>query len=291
MFRTPLRGSVVVVILAVASSSVGAADLSSMDEALRSPFEPARNDIVSANNQIYLGVRDTDFGYAETGDGRLGTKAGKLDTETRWLPGLALSYSVMGNFYLDNVYFNAQVSWDDGKTHYIGSKMGGVYGSVVTSDGATVWDSDFRLGKGFAVRPDVMLTPFLGMGTNSWDRHVDQGERYADDYFGAGLMVQVAPIDRFVLSASGLIGETFDSHIAVAGPYGFSGGLGASPIVKLGLSGDYALNANLHVNAGIDYVNFRYGESAIYPAMGGYAWEPSSRTANVILKSGVGYAF
>ncbi len=193
MFRTPLRGSVVVVILAVASSSVGAADLSSMDEALRSPFEPARNDIVSANNQIYLGVRDTDFGYAETGDGRLGTKAGKLDTETRWLPGLALSYSVMGNFYLDNVYFNAQVSWDDGKTHYIGSKMGGVYGSVVTSDGATVWDTDFRLGKGFAVRPDVMLTPFLGMGTNSWDRHVDQGERYADDYFGAGLMVQSRP--------------------------------------------------------------------------------------------------
>jgi hypothetical protein len=286
-----LRGSVVVVILAAASSSAGAADLSPLNGPPRAPFEPERSDIVNANNQINLDLRDTDFGYTETGDGRLGTKTGKLDTETRWLPGLALSYSVMGKFYLDNVYFSAQASWDDGKTHYIGSKIGGVFGSVVTSDGATVWDTDFRLGKGFAIRPDVMLTPFLGMGTNSWDRRVNQGERYADDYFGAGLMVQVAPMSRLVLSASGLIGETFDSHIAVAGPFGFSGGLGAAPIVKLGLSGDYALNANLHVNAGVDYVTFRYGESASYPVLGGYSWEPSSRTANVTFKTGVGYGF
>ena len=44
--------------------------------------------------------------------------------------------------------------------------------------------------------------------------------------------------------------------------------------------------------AGIDYMSFSYGMSAVYPVGGGFvSWEPDSKTNYTIFKLGVGYAF
>ena len=58
---------------------------------------------------------------------------------------------------------------------------------------------------------------------------------------------------------------------------------------KVGLSGDYAITRSLHVNAGVEWVDFKYGESALNPT--GTYLEPNSETSNVTVKVGVGYAF
>jgi hypothetical protein len=57
---------------------------------------------------------------------------------------------------------------------------------------------------------------------------------------------------------------------------------------KAGISADYAVTANIHINAGLDYVNFAYGESGPSPYK---TVEPHSTTSNLMLKVGLGYAF
>jgi opacity protein-like surface antigen len=136
-----------------------------------------------------------------------------------------------------------------------------------------------------------MLTPYFGIGHHEWDRKVNEGEDYKNGYYGAGLLLQYSPFARAVLSLDGLIGRTFDSHIDVAGPFGFSGDLGNSTLYRVGLSGDYGITRNLHVNAGVEWTGFDYGASANFPIPGGVAWEPDSRTRNTTVRVGVGYAF
>lgn len=279
------------VLAGLVATPVWAADLPTTKGPLAPPVDPPWSDIVISNNQIAVDFLGTSFGYTETGNGRLGTRPGKLDTEGHWVPGVSASVSVMRNWYVDNLYFKAEVSRSDGDTRYVGARQGGVYGSVVGSDGAIVTDTDFRLGKGFAIQPNFMVTPFLGIGSHDWDRKVNAGEDYTNGYYGAGLLLQYSPLSKFVLSADGLIGETFGSHIDISGPLGFSGALGDSVLFKLGLSGDYAVAGNVHINAGVEYVNFQYGQSAIYTPRNIATWEPASRTSNVLFKVGLGYAF
>jgi opacity protein-like surface antigen len=166
---------------------------------------------------------------------------------------------------------------------------GGGYGSITASDSANVFDTDFRIGKGFAVGDNVMLTPYFGIGSHDW-RRGPFPETYTNGYAGAGVLAQFTASPRLVLSAYGLGGGTFDSNITVAthgGIAGWSGQLGDSTTYKLGAAADYAVTRNLHVNAGIDYENFEYGQS---PFVHGNV-EPHSTSSNVILKIGAGYAF
>jgi hypothetical protein len=199
----------------------------------------------------------------------------------------------MRNWFIDNLYLRAQFTWENGKTDYVGAYRGQAFGSLVSTSGANVYDYDFRLGKGFSLHPNVMATPFFGIGYHQWDREINAGEDYSQGYAGGGLLVQWSFMSCFVLSVDGLVGRTFDSQIKVATvPDQIAGStltLGNSAIYKVGLSGDYAITRSLHVNAGVEWVNFKYGESAFVPT-GTYV-EPHSETSNLTVKVGVGYAF
>ncbi len=52
-------------------------------------------DIVNSNNQVGIQAMTTNVNYTETGDGRLGSQIGTLDTENGNLDGYALGLSVM----------------------------------------------------------------------------------------------------------------------------------------------------------------------------------------------------
>jgi hypothetical protein len=177
-----------------------------------------------------------------------------FDTEKGDVRGFGVAISVMSycthNWFLNDLYFRAEYSRYVGSTHYIGGTANGNgldFGSIVQDHGATINDFDFRLGKGFAVNRDFMITPFFGIGHHEWDRKVNAGEDYKNGYYGAGLLVQWSPVNRFVLSADGLIGRTFDANVFVTAIPGFvpdtSLDLGSSRIYKVGLSGDYALTS------------------------------------------------
>jgi hypothetical protein len=248
--------------------------------------------ILASNNQATVDFIGTDFGYTEYAAIAVPkTPVGaKLDTETNWVPGVNASMSFMNNWVVNNAYFNAQISYSDGRTTYTGETgAGGGYGSVVTTDTAQLFDSDFRIGKGFSVADNVMLTPYFGIGSHYW-RRGPFPETYTNGYAGAGILAQVAATDQLVFSASGLVGGTFGSNISVAthpGVTGWSAPLGNSVTYKVGGVADYAVNRIFHINAGVDYVNFSYGQS---PFVRGNV-EPHSTTSNVVLKVGAGYAF
>ncbi len=265
------------------------------------PQAPPQADFVSntirdANNQIGLRATDMDFHYLETADPAFGL-AGPLDEERGWVPGLALNFSEMQDVGVKNLYFNVELSWSQGHTKYIGGFIGPPatpFGSIISRSGAKVFDSDFRFGEGFDMGSQAMLTPYLGIGSHSWNRGVNAGELYSHYYVGAGLMAQVSPFQATVLSAYGLVGTTLASHIKVAGDPtfpGFSSSLRNSVLFKFGASADYALTRQLHLTAGIDAVAFNYGASTPVPVPGGLANEPSSRTFNTTLNVGVGYGF
>jgi hypothetical protein len=240
--------------------------------------------ISQSNNQISAQFVATDFNYIEKMYGA------PFDTEKNWVPGAGVSLSLMRSWFVDNLYFNARFAWENGKTDYVGAYQGQPFGSLVSNSGATVFDYDLRLGKGFTLQPSFMATPFLGGGFHEWDRMVNAGEDYSHGYAGGGLLLQWSFMSRLVLSIDGFVGRTVDPQIKIATIPGEIVGstlpLGSSWIYKAGLSGDYAITRSLHVNAGVEWVKFDYGQSPIDPT--GMYLEPYSDRSNVTVKVGVG---
>ena len=250
------------------------------------------NPILVANNQISVDAVGHHFDYHET------TAAFPvLDSEKGWLPGVQVTGSAMGNLgTITNVYAMGQFTWIKGTTDYWAA------GGPVTSnrDGAEVKDFDFRLGKGFDVGTSWMFTPYFGAGYHVWDRDLSNQfgpfgyhEKYEHGYAGAGLLIQWAPSNQLVLSATGLVGSTFDPKMTTSFNGGaailpWTYGLGSSVIYKAGVAADYAITRQWHANVGVDYVNFRYGASAFAPDG---TFEPDSRTSNWTVKAGLGYSF
>lgn len=276
-----MQKSVVVATILAATFGLGhAASAADLGGSMKD-VEWAPNAIIESNNQVGVQFVTTHFNYKEVYEGVL------RDTEKGWVPGIGVSLSLMKNWGIENLYLNARLSYQSGETEYKGSYLNSNagYGSVVDKSDADVLDLDFRLGKGFALKRDFMLTPFLGLGYHEWDRGVNEGELYSHGYYGVGLLVQYSPTGKLVLSADAMIGKTFNSYIDVAGADGFAGDLGNSTIYKLGLGADYALSRRMHLTGGLEYTHFSYGESAVYH---GY-FEPPSKTSNVTAKVGVGY--
>jgi hypothetical protein len=247
-------------------------------------------DILNSNNQIAAQFVTTNFDYLETDAGM------KVDSEGGWVSGAGASITWQGNFAVKNFYFNAQYTYLNGKTDYVGSLLGGgAYGSATGKNGATVNDIDFRIGRGLEIGGNLQLTPYLGFGYHDWQRGANTGEEYWHAYAGAGLLVQWNPVAGLVLSGHGLAGGTFDSQISIhtiPGPGGITGStltLGRADTERLGFAADYAVTPRIHVNAGVEWVHFSYGQSNLDPT--GTYLEPESRTNNTTVKVGVGYSW
>jgi hypothetical protein len=251
------------------------------------------DDVKASNNQIEVQAISTKVDYKETGNGRLHSRAGTLDTEDGHVPGFALSVSMMKDVLLGNDYLQLQYSRNNGDTRYTGAlQSGGSFGSVGGHSSATISDYSLRWGKGFAIDEAFMITPYGELGHHEWQRGVNSGETYNHSWYGVGTLVQYSPVSRLVVSANALVGRTFASDIDVSGPRGFSGSLGDSTLYKAGLSTDYAFTKHFHGNVGVDYTNFKYGISSTHRTSSTtVAWEPDSKTEYTTLKVGVGYAF
>jgi hypothetical protein len=252
------------------------------------------NDILIANNQISVSAVLTHLNYAEFDDGRFGDlpPGTFVDSEKGWVPGVGVKGSAMGNWVVDNLYVAAEASWSKGRTEYM---QGPALGVIFQNHDAEFADVAFRLGKGFALQPNFMVTPFAEYGYHQWIRRVNFGEVYRHQYAGGGLLLQYAPVQRLVLSLSGMVGSTFDAQIDIAAipnnnPDVNGLGLGSALTWRVGGAADYAITPNFHILGGIDYTEFKYGASVTVPALGpGY--EPDSTSKVFVAKLGVGYSW
>lgn len=254
----------------------------------------AASGIQSANNQIGVQSISTNVDYIETGNGRLGTTIGTLDTESGPVPGFAVYLSSMGDVLFGNDYLKATFDYSSGHTNYVGSLQGGTFGSVVQTSGAIFTNFSARYGRGFAGGNASMLTPYIEIGAHQWERGVNYGETYTHQYSGLGVLAQYLLGRGLVLAVDGMYGRTSDSAIVInSGPglIGFSGPLGNSDLYRLGISLDYALDQKLHATLGIDYSAFIYGISAVYPSGNSSIWEPDSQTKYTTFRIGLGKEF
>jgi hypothetical protein len=244
--------------------------------------------IKNTNNAIGVQAISTNVNYTET----VGSKT--LDTEQGYVPGFAINVSFMQDWLLGNDYVAATYSQSTGNTNYTGSYIGSSqgYGSVKTTSPATLTDFGFRYGKGFALNDQVMATPFIELGSHQWNRNLGSyQETYTNNYYGLGLLGQVAMTNAFVLSASALVGNTANSNISISGSPYSGGALGNSTIYRLGISGDYAFTKSLHGNIGLDYTSFSYGQSTP-TRVGRYVYnEPNSTSQYATYKVGLSYNF
>jgi hypothetical protein len=301
--------SVALVVLTAGASS--AADMAVKAPVYKAVAATCAYDIIRANTQISVDFAANYWDYREfnqppANGGGLPSplpQGATLNSERGWMPGVAVTGSYMSDCTsaVPNFYLFARGTYTDGHTSYFNNTVG-----VGANDPARVWDGDFRVGKGFQVSPNFMITPYIGAGVDSWRRNivaVPTGayiEKYSHGYAGAGLLFQYAAAKGVVLSAYGMGGGTFSSqmnfdgttalNLLLAGP-NHTYGLGNSATVKAGASIDYAITDNWHWNAGVDYTYFKYGASTqeLLPAFGTY--EPPSRTSNVTLTTGFGYSF
>jgi len=245
------------------------------------------NAITASNNQISVDFATEHVDYLET-------FGGPLDSEKGWVPGVSVTGSAMRNWFgLCNVYFFGRGTFLNGTTHYWAS------GGPVTSntDGARISEEDFRLGKGFDLANNVMLTPYLGGGARQWGRNLSGPSGYHEDYrhayLGGGLLLQYSPVHRLVLSTSALVGRTFNSEMEASQNGGFpippwTFPLGHRAIFMTESSADYAITPSVHANVGVQYTSFKYGQSPVNPF--GFL-EPDSRSHNVTVRAGLGWAF
>jgi len=291
---TTLTAASVLVLASLATATAADLPVSQRMPVKAAPMMPPQaNPILYVNNQISLDAIGQNIDYAERDN------AGVVkDTEKGWQPGLQLTGSAMGNLgALTNVYIMGQFSWANANTKYVGSLQGGTYGSSVLTNGAETKDFDFRLGKGFDVGPNWMFTPYFGAGYHVWDRNIvgsaGYHEQYDHGYAGGGLMIQWAPTNQWVLSGNGLVGSTLSPQMASSLTDGGSAitpatyNLGSKLMWKVGLSSDYALTPQWHLNAGVDYTHFNYGYSNVQADQ----YEPDSRSGVWTVKAGFGYSF
>lgn len=246
-------------------------------------------EIVAANNQVSAHITSTSMDYTEIGDGSLGSPTGILDTEKGQVPGLSASGSYMDRD--SKAYFQMELGYSSGDTNYTGASLsgGGSYGSLLGVSPATLVDLKGRTGMGFEAGDSAMLTPYAELGWHVWHRGVNFGENYTYYHYGIGLIGQVMPAEKLVLSAHLLAGRTSNAYINVKGF--FSGPLGDAAYSNAGLAADLALPRQLHARFAMEFIRFRFGRSDFYPYGPAVVWEPDSESRYTVLKFGLGYGF
>jgi len=301
-----VQGTVAVAALIAA----GAADAADM--VVKAPPPPPiatdcfANDIVKANNQLSVDFVETSVKYGpeiitpnSAGIGPVGVP---LDGLKGWVPGMRGIASVMTTIGpLCNIYLSGSFTHVNGHTDYWSNS-----GFLPTNvNGARIDDWDFRVGKGFNVGQNAMITPYFGAGTRWWDNLLNgqfgYNEVYKHAYTGGGLLLQYSPVPGWVLSANGLIGRTFDaSQTSSLSPGGTTAicvcvfPLGTSTTYEIGGSVDYAITEHVHASAGVDYTYFKYGQSPVIthvllPFGTVDSIEPNSKTSDTTVSVGVGY--
>jgi hypothetical protein len=287
------KGYIAGLLVLAGASSAFAADMPVKARVAAVPYVQY-NDILAANNQIMVQAVGTHLNYAEYDDGRSYPPGTFVDSEKGWVPGIGLKVSAMGDWAVSNLYVAAEASWSKGHTSYF-EPPGVLGGPVSLTHNAQIADAAFRLGKGFGITPNFMITPFAEFGFHQWQRDTSpmNGETYEHEYAGGGLLFQYAPVQRLVLSASGMVGTTIDPKISIAANPRINTavdlGLGSELTWRVGGAVDYAITPHFHVSGSLDYTEFKYGASARDPINGIY--EPNSTSQVLVGKIGFGYSW
>jgi opacity protein-like surface antigen len=213
------------------------------------------------------------------------------DSEHGFLPSFAGGVSILGSGqardFTNNLYFSIDGSVTVGEATYNGAYLATPLTPLQSNTHETIWTVDGKLGHAFVINPIMMLIPYVEVGYRYWDRNLGGGQ--VEDYQHAdtlgGLMVQVSPINRLILTGYGSAGTTLGSRMTTEGD---SYSLTDSGIYKIGAKVGYDLTQRVEVFTTLDYDAFRYGQSSVQPDG---TYEPTSKTEDSTVRVGLSYHF
>jgi hypothetical protein len=246
-------------------------------------------DIRASDRAIEFDVGASSLKYGESPDSAV---LYAHDTETGWMPSLNAGVGWLTpqgtSPLLSDIYLRLDGQISFGSTHYNGG-LQNIFGNV-TPYQSTTNDTIFRLsgkvGRAFALNDQVMLTPFADFAYRSWRRELTGTGGYTELYETnealGGLLVQVSPISRLVLSLTGEVGSTLSPYMTTQG---FTYNQGSEVVWEVGGKIGYALTPSFELTGAAQFGGFGFGQS---PVVGG-AYEPDSYTHQLSLLTGLAY--
>jgi hypothetical protein len=244
---------------------------------------PARADIQTirdADNAAWISGGGSLFKYKEPID-----PPNLPDSERKWLPSGALG----GSFLTpqNNIYVSAEGSLTRGDADYKGAYLFSPTTPLKSTTLETIFEADGKIGQGFALGSSMMFIPYAELGFRHWERNLGRGqvEDYQNSDILGGLMIQISPFEKWVLSGYGSAGSTFASQMK-ADPDKFQ--LGNAGMYKMGGKLGYELTKKTQIFTSYEYDYFRYLQSAV-SSRGFY--EPTSDTEETAIRVGLAYHF
>ncbi len=245
--------------------------------------------ILRANNEVGIAVTGNLINYQE----HVPASYGPSDTESGWTPGFNLKAISMGNLGgIPNLYGQVNLTYDSGSIAYKGAVL---YRPYDDTDRSTMYRVVGRLGKGFFLSPNAMVTPYLALGYQHWNRDLVGPYGYVEDYsaflFGIGAKGQYALTNRLVLGAHAEFLAVVNGHMTpkIRGLGNILGTsqFGMSGEEDVGLNVDYRIDGPVHLFGGLNYIHYNYTGGLFNFG----AFEPFSATNLFRVEAGVAYSF
>ncbi len=251
--------------------------------------------IRNADNEIWAAAGTSLFNYKEPNAGG----AGISDSEHGWLASLATGVSLLSSdnakgILPSNIYLSLDANVDPGNAHYNGFLQTTPPTPYQGTTAETVVNVDGRLGRAFILGSSVMIIPYGEVDFRNWRRDLGLGqvETYHNLNALGGVMLQVAPTSKLVLSLYGSGGTTLAAQMKDASGNNFN--LGSSGVYKVGAKVGYDIAPRVELFTTLDYDHFHYTKSPWYGNKANPAYqvmEPTSRTEDTTMRVGVGYQF
>ncbi|MHB1666061.1 hypothetical protein [Thiomonas sp.] len=255
----------------------------------------AQADVIGVNNEVGISINGLLQKYQEISNGTV------PDSESGVIPGAGIKVSVMHDvFGISHVYAAVSYRYDLGSASYHGGYQNGSGNQVPLNSSSYyhIQNIKVRVGKGFLLNDNFLVTPYLQFEHHNWDREVagvgavmGAHEDYRFDAAGFGVKGDVQVMPRLVLTADVNASETLDSSMrfhAEGGIPGMNFSLGNRPVLGASVGADYRIDGPLHVYTKLAVERFGFAASEVNPM--GYQ-EPTSRTTQISADVGIAYQF
>lgn len=268
--------------------------LSALMSATRPAWAEDNHDaIYHEDNSAWLTVGGNYLDYTETAN------SVTQDTETGAMPEFRAGFSLLtppqAAPFIRNLYLRFEAGYVNGSTSYDGALQNLVTGAKTpytsTTDNTT-WTMAGRIGRAIPMGRLSMVIPFAELGYRHWDRNLTGPYGYDEVYQNwdmmGGLMLQMAPHPRWVITANAALGSTFSARMDTGGTR-FP--LGDDLTWRVGGQIGYLWSSRLELFGAVDLTRQGFGSSPTEYVSGYYAYEPDSTTYETSFRVGVGYHF
>lgn len=238
--------------------------------------------MIEANREIGVAFSPTWISYHEY------DPHGKvLDGDHGGVPGISIKASLIHHAAgLQNVFAQVTYQINTGQTHHVNAS-GLNYQSAYSTN-----DLNIEIGKGFLVRPTLLVIPVVQFNYHEWFRSLPKAalsvqETYTFNAPGIALRGSYALSPSVVISGKGGVEHMVSANNAgVGNPFNFGGvpdvnmTLGDRPVWQAEMGADWLVGRATHINVVTDYMHFPFGQSPHYYFDNNQhgQYEPPSRT-------------